>query len=60
MTTASGWPLLVRRANQFPIEAKNLRQMAENLSDADDGKVFGIDDNLASSSPHALPARAKN
>jgi hypothetical protein len=52
-------PLLIRCANQSPIEPKNLRQAAKNLSDANDRKILSIDNNLASGSPHAFPARAK-
>jgi hypothetical protein len=33
--------------------------MAKNLSDPDNRKVFGVDNNLATRSKHALPARAK-
>jgi hypothetical protein len=51
-------PFLIRRSNQFPIEPKNLRQMANNLSDADNREVLSIDNNLASGSSHALPTRA--
>ena len=53
------WALLIDRAKQFPIQPKNLRQTAKNLSDADDGKVFRINNDLASRRPHALPARAE-
>ena len=53
------WPLLISRANQSPIEPKNLRQTAKNLSDADDREILSVDNNLASRSPHALPASAK-
>jgi len=52
-------PFLVGRANQFPIKPKNLRKMTKNLSDADNRKVFSVDNNLASGSKHALPARPK-
>ena len=38
---------------------KNLRQMAKNLSDTDDGQVFSIDDNFATGSAHAFATRAK-
>src|SRR5208282_4255682 len=51
--------LLIGRTDQFSIEPKNLRQTAKNLSDADDREVFRIDNYFASSSPHALPARAE-
>ncbi len=33
--------------------------MANNLSDADDRKLLGIDNNFATGSSHALPARAE-
>ncbi len=33
--------------------------MAKDLSDADDGKVFGVDDNLAPGSSHAFSAGAE-
>src|SRR5580698_11318699 len=50
-----GGTLLICRANQFPIEAENLWQMAHNLSDADDGEIFGVDDDVAPRGAHALP-----
>src|ERR1035441_6329928 len=52
-------PFLIGRADQLSIEPKNLRQMAKNLSDADDRKVLSIDNNFASGSSHALSARAE-
>ena len=33
--------------------------MTKNLSDADDRKVFSVDNDFATSSPHALPTRAE-
>ena len=33
--------------------------MADNLSDSDNREVLSIDNNLASGSSHALPARAE-
>src|ERR1700686_3037741 len=50
---------LVRFFNQMPIEPENLWQMAKNLGDANDRKILGVDDSLASGSPHALPAHPK-
>src|ERR1700687_1309542 len=50
---------LVRLFNQMPIEPENLRQMAENLGDADDRKILGVDDRLAASSPHTISAHTE-
>ena len=33
--------------------------MAENFGDADDGKIFGVDDGVASGGPHAVSADAE-
>ena len=41
------------------VQPENFRQVAENLSDADDGKVFGIDDGVAARRAHAVAAHAK-
>src|SRR5205807_853038 len=43
--------------NQYPIEPKNGRSTAKNLSEADDCQILRLDNNLATSSPHALSAR---
>src|SRR5579864_1282174 len=50
---------LVRLIDQMPIETENLRQMAENLGDADNRKILGVDDRLAPGGPHAVSAHAK-
>ena len=49
----------VRFRNQVLVKPKYLRQMIENLSDADDRKIFGIHDGVAPRSPHPLPTHAK-
>jgi hypothetical protein len=36
--------------------AVNLREVAEDLGDTDDGKVLGVDDRVASGGTHALSA----
>ncbi len=59
MTTASAGRLLIGRPNQFPIEPENLRQTTKNLSDADNRQILSVDNDVAASSSHALPARAK-
>src|SRR3954469_18436177 len=40
--------------DQVLVESKNLRQMIENFSDADHGKIFGIDHGFTAGSPHPL------
>src|SRR5580658_4007808 len=50
---------LIRFGDQLVKQAIDLRQMADNFGNADDRKVFRIDDNVAPSSPHALPASTK-
>ena len=52
-------PPPVGLADQSSIEPENLREPAENLGDADDGEVFGVDDGLAPGSPHAIAADAE-
>ncbi len=50
-------PPLVRGANQFLVETEDFRKMAEDLGDADNGKVLRIDNDLATGGTHALAAR---
>src|SRR6202162_3104067 len=49
----------VRFFKQMPIESENLWQMAENLSDADDRKILGVDDSVADGGAHTISAHAK-
>src|SRR5208282_5429490 len=49
--------LLIGRANQLLIESKNLRQVADDFGDADNGQVFCVDDDLAACRAHPLSAR---
>src|SRR5712691_4793663 len=41
--------------DQMPVQPVDLRQVAENLSDAYHREVFRIDNRIAASSAHALP-----
>ena len=41
------------------VPAVDLRQMAEDFGNADDGEVFGVDDDLAAGGAHALSACAE-
>src|SRR5579864_4535274 len=50
---------LVGFFDQVSIQAEDLWQVAEDLSNADDRQVFGIDHGVASGSPHALATHAK-
>ena len=50
---------LVRLRGQFVKQAPDRRQMAEDFRDSDYRKIFGIDHSVATRSPHAVPAHAK-
>ena len=50
---------LVGGANQFFVKAENFWEMADDLSDTDDGEVFGVDDDVAAGGAHAVSARAE-
>src|SRR5208283_264824 len=47
---------LIGFGDQTLIEAVDFRQMAKNLSDADDREILRVDHGVAPSSPHALSA----
>src|SRR6185437_16449391 len=53
------WPMSIRLGNEPVEESPDFRKMAENLCDADDGEVFGINDGAASGSSHLLAANAE-
>ena len=56
---SEGGPSLVGGADELFVEPKNFRETADDLSDADDGQVFGIDDDVATGGAHALSAGAE-
>ena len=41
------------------VKAENFREMAQDLCDADDCEVFGVDDGVASGGAHAVAADAE-
>src|SRR5207245_1774496 len=45
--------------NQFVEQSPDFRQMTQNFSDADDGKVFGIDCGLTPGGAHLVAAHAE-
>src|ERR1700688_810395 len=45
--------------NQMLVEAQDLRQMANDFGDADDGEIFRVDHGVTAGGPHALAADAE-
>src|SRR5258708_3079012 len=45
--------------DQLAVAGEDLGQVAENLGDADDGKIFRVDDGVAAGGAHALSADAE-
>src|SRR6266576_1781232 len=43
-------------ANQVVVEPENFREVAQDLSDADDREIFGVDHGVAAGSAHAVRA----
>src|ERR1700686_5569295 len=50
---------LDRFFDQMPLEAENLREMAENLGDADNRKILAVDNSLAAGRPDGISAHAE-
>ena len=46
-------------ADEFAEETVDFWEMAEDFGDADDGEVFGVNDDLAAGGAHAVSARTE-
>ena len=59
MTTAMSGRVPIGVGDQFMKESVDLWQMTEDFGDADDGEIFGVDDDVASGGAHLLSADAE-